>query len=230
MDGIVLGILVVYSEAKNAFGEKEMELLQRLADNVAYGIKFIRERHKRIATQKELQVAHDKLEIRVKERTSDLEKTNLKLQHEIAERKKTELDLRKLYNAIEQLDEMVLITDTNGVIQYANHASEKMTEYAPEEFIGKKPNILKSGKHKAEFYIEMWNTINKGNIWHGFLINKKKSGELYFEEMTISPVKDDEDKVSYFVSIKRDITNRKKADEEMLKAKEIAVILSSSSS
>jgi sigma-B regulation protein RsbU (phosphoserine phosphatase) len=90
-----------------------------------------------------------------------------------------------------------------------------LTGYPWREVIGKTPRVLNSGKHDKVFYEEMWETISSGDIWHGEIINKKKNGELYFEEMTITPIVDDKDKIIQFVAIKNDITDRKKAEDEI---------------
>ncbi len=128
-------------------------------------------------------------------------------------------ELQKLKNAIEQSGEMVVVTDKKGIIEYVNPAFERITGYKRDEVMGKTPRILKSGAHDDAFYDDMWSTIKSGKQWHGELINKKKSGDTYYEEMTISPVFDNEKVVTNFVAIKRDITERKQAEDEIEQAR-----------
>ncbi|MFA4935514.1 MAG: MASE3 domain-containing protein [Candidatus Methanoperedens sp.] len=128
--------------------------------------------------------------------------------------KKTGEELHKVSNAIEQSADIVIITDKNGNIEYVNPAFEKVTGYAREEAIGKNPRILKSGKQDARFYRVLWETILSGVAFHGELINRRKNGELYYAEKTITPVKDPQGNITHFVSTDKDITERKKAEEE----------------
>ena len=128
----------------------------------------------------------------------------------------------KLKNAIEQTVESVVITDSDGTIEYVNPAAEKITGYTTRELIGANPRVLKSGKHGAEFYKSMWNTIKAGKIWRGCLVNKRKSGELYNEEMDITPVVSEDGEITHFVAVKRDVTKRIRAEEELRQAKKRA--------
>lgn len=141
---------------------------------------------------------------------------------DITLRRKQEADLKILSDAIRQSGEIVVITDKKGVIEYVNPAVERVTGYKPEELIGGAPNRLRSGKHPPEFYRDMWNTIKSGSVWKGMMINKKKNGELYHEEMTISPILDGTGAVIHYVAIKRDVTARIHAEEEILRAMELA--------
>ena len=109
----------------------------------------------------------------------------------ITERKEAEAKLRSLVTTIEQTAEAIIITDLDGIIQYCNPAFEKNTGYSKAAAIGQNPNILKSGKHSAEFYEQLWATITQGKVWTGHFINKKKDGSLYEEDATISPIRDE---------------------------------------
>ena len=141
---------------------------------------------------------------------------------DITERKRREEDLLKLRNAIDQSADMIVITNLEGIIEYVNPAVEIHTGYSPDELIGKKTNALKSGKQDVAFYKEMWDTIKSGKVWSGELVNKRKNGDLYDEEMTISPVTDRQGKVMHFVAIKNDISERKHSEEELYAAKQEA--------
>ena len=131
--------------------------------------------------------------------------------------RREEKQLRQFGSIVEQTADLVLVTDKDGVIEYINPAFTEFTGYEPEEIIGKKPNILKSGEHDQEFYEKLWEPILAGRSFHGELINKKKNGQLYFEEKTITPLKDSEGRITHFVSTAKDITGRKQAEEELKK-------------
>ncbi len=126
---------------------------------------------------------------------------------DITARKKAESELTRLFTAVEHAAETIVITDTEGTIQYVNPAFERTSGYIAEEAIGKNPRILSSGKHDEAFYKEMWETIASGEVWSGRFINKKKNGELYEEEATISPIKDPSGTITGYGGILRDITH-----------------------
>jgi len=111
--------------------------------------------------------------------------------------------------AIEQMDEMVRITQLDGTLFFVNKAVVKHTGYKEEELIGKKNSIFKSGKHDDAFYHKLWKTILAGEVYQNIFINKKKNGELYYEDQTITPIKDEKTKkIKYFVSTGKDITQQ----------------------
>jgi len=118
-----------------------------------------------------------------------------------------------LSRAVEQTADSVLITDTRGVIRYVNPAFEATTGYSAAEAVGKTPRILKSGQHDAEFYRQMWQSLLQGNAFRGTLVNRKKTGELYWAEQTITPITDDAGHISQFVSVLKDITDLRKQQE-----------------
>ncbi|MBK7106292.1 MAG: PAS domain S-box protein [Ignavibacteriae bacterium] len=125
----------------------------------------------------------------------------------------------KSYNlintALEAAANGVVITDITGQIIYINNSYTKLTGYSKEEMINQNPRVLKSGIHNNAFYRNMWDTINKGQIWFGVITNKKKDGSFYFEEMTITPVKNSFGEIENFIAVKQDITIRKKMEEEL---------------
>ena len=134
---------------------------------------------------------------------------------DITERKRTEKIMRLNLAAMEATAHGIAITDLNGVLVWVNPAFSKMTGYSCAEVLGKNPRILKSGKQPLEFYEQLWQTITAGKFWHGELINKRKDGSYYHEEMTITPVTDSIGHITNFVGIKQDITERKRAEEEL---------------
>jgi two-component system, sensor histidine kinase and response regulator len=137
------------------------------------------------------------------------------LVRDITERKQAEEALTKLSSVVEQTADLVVITDKGGIIEYVNPAFEKFTGYTKEEAIGKTPRILKSDKHNEKFYKKLWGTILSGNVFHAVLINRKKDEELYYEEKTIIPIRGTQGNITHFVSTGKDITERKRAEEEM---------------
>lgn len=137
-------------------------------------------------------------------------------------KEKTGLQVKLLYDAIDHAPSSVVITDYEGTILYVNPKFAEVTGYKSEEAVGQNPRILKSGIHEKPFYQELWNTIKNGNTWKGELINKKKSGELYWEEVSISPITDEEGRIQHYVAIKHDISERKRSEQELIKAKEQA--------
>jgi PAS domain S-box-containing protein len=138
-----------------------------------------------------------------------------KLVKEISERKLVEKQLRKLSTAIEQSPVTIIITGKQGKIEYVNPKFTEVTGYTFEEVFGKNPRFLKSGNKSAAEYRQIWETILTGKVWQGELDNKKKSGELYYETVVISPIFDDAGNISNFLSVNEDITERRR--DEMVR-------------
>jgi len=134
---------------------------------------------------------------------------------DITERKTLERQLARKAAAVEQAGESIVITDVGGNIIYVNPQFEKITGYTKEEAIGKNPRILKSGKHDERFYKDLWDTITAGKVWKGVCVNKRKDGTLYDEEAVISPVFNEAGKIINYVSAKRDVTDRVRAEKEI---------------
>ncbi|MBI3762368.1 MAG: PAS domain S-box protein [Chloroflexi bacterium] len=139
----------------------------------------------------------------------------LGISRDITQRRQAEEERRKLSSAVEQTADNVFITDRDGLIEYVNPAFEKLTGYSKDEAIGQTPRILKSGEHVPEFYEKMWQTILAGKVFRATLKNRKKSGELYYEEKTITPLKDAQGNITHFVSTGKDITERVRAEAEI---------------
>lgn len=110
----------------------------------------------------------------------------------------------------------VLITDRDGQIEYVNPAFEETTGYSFSEVVGKSPRILKSDKHSDEFYANMWQTILAGEAWQAEIINKRKTGELYRVDQTITPLTDDTGTITHFIAIEYDITERKLREQRLM--------------
>ena len=127
---------------------------------------------------------------------------------------RTEGAHRQLASAIEQTADSVVITDRDGIIEYVNPAFETATGYSRAEALGKKPSLVKSGLHDDSFYRQMWITIGRGEPFRDIFVNRGKSGNLYFEEKTITPLKNGHGDITHFVSTGKDITARVMAEEE----------------
>lgn len=116
----------------------------------------------------------------------------------------------------------IVITDKDGLTVWANESIERLIGYKRSEIFQKNMRLLKSNMHDDNFYKNLWETITKGDVWQGEVINKRKDNSLYNEEMTITPIKDYKGEITNFVAIKSDITDRKKAEKELIEAKENA--------
>lgn len=134
---------------------------------------------------------------------------------DITERKYAVDQLRKLSRAVEQSPTSIIITDPNGIIEYINSTVIRLTGFHFEEIIGKTPKIFSSGEKPSSEYKILWDTITSGKEWRGEFLNKKKSGELYWENATISPIINEEGATTHYLAIKEDITQSKKDQEEI---------------
>jgi diguanylate cyclase (GGDEF)-like protein/PAS domain S-box-containing protein len=134
---------------------------------------------------------------------------------DVTARKRAEGYMHMLSTALEQTADSVMITTTDGTIEYVNQAFTNNTGYDAYEVIGRTPNVLKSGKHLAEFYRELWDTILAGNSFSQVFVNRRKDGSLYSEEKTITPLKDANGGITHFVSAGRDITERIQTQERL---------------
>lgn len=134
---------------------------------------------------------------------------------DITERKKAEETRLLLSTALESTANGVVITDLKGTIAWVNKAFSMMTGYSGGEVIGQNPRILKSGEQDDLFYQDLWKVISAGSVWTGELINKKKDGCLYSEEMTITPLKANDGGITNYIAIKQDITARRQMEAEI---------------
>ncbi|WP_321491991.1 PAS domain S-box protein [uncultured Desulfobacter sp.] len=135
--------------------------------------------------------------------------------HDITVRTRNEEHLSKLSLAVEQSANAVVITDRNSIIDYVNHRFTEITGYSRDDVIGKNPRILKSGETSKETYAQLWGTLKQGRPWSGEFINMRKNGEKYFESTVITPLRDKGGKVTHFVAIKEDITEKKQIEREL---------------
>ena len=133
---------------------------------------------------------------------------------DISERKRAEETIRKGFTALEQCPVSVVITDTQGSIEYVNPHFTEVTGYTLAEALGHNPRILKTGELAPEVYEELWKTILAGKVWRGEFHNRRKNGELFWEQASISPIRNAQGVVTSFVAVKEDITERKASEEE----------------
>jgi diguanylate cyclase (GGDEF)-like protein/PAS domain S-box-containing protein len=139
---------------------------------------------------------------------------------DIDERKRAEEGLRLLATALEEAPNAIVLTDHQGTILWVNPAFTEMTGYTADEAIGKNPGLWRSDEQDAGFYAALWNTIAAGTVWRGEVVNRKKDGSLYTEEMTVAPVRSAAGAVSHYVAIKQDITQRKLAEQALQDAEQ----------
>ncbi len=142
------------------------------------------------------------------------------LERSIEEQTNAEQERQKLSVAVEQSPVSVVITDTEGVIEYVNPMFTQVTGYQADEAIGLNPRVLKSGSQSQELYRDLWKTISSGNAWTGELHNRKKNGDLFWERAIISPVHDNNGAITNYLAVKEDITDRKRSDERLIESEQ----------
>jgi len=137
----------------------------------------------------------------------------------------TEAALRLRSAALEAAANAIVITDREGRIEWANPAFTQLSGWTVAEAVGRNPGeFIQSGEHDAAFYAQMWTTILAGKVWHGEIINRRKDGAIRTEEMTITPLRDEQGKLSHFIAIKHDITDQKAMETHFLHAQRMEAI------
>ncbi|MCG8570098.1 MAG: PAS domain-containing protein, partial [Spirochaetes bacterium] len=187
VDGNVISVFEFYSEKLEEKDKNFMNILNQIGLKIGSLIKQ--------------QIAEDKII-----------KMNLELERRVEERT---AEIKKLSQALEQSSLSVIITDKDGSIIYVNKAFSQITGYQYEEAVNKTPRILKSDYSNPESYQELWNTILSGKSWKGEFLNKRKNGDYYWERTSISPLFNKNNQIINFVSVKEDITEQKKMEEEL---------------
>lgn len=142
------------------------------------------------------------------------ETVQLGVARDVTERKRVEAELRVAAAAFES-QEAMMVTDAAAVILRVNRAFADSTGYTPEDLVGQTPRLLKSGRHGAEFYRDMWQSLNRNGVWQGEVWDKRKNGEIYPKWLTISAVKADDGRVTHYIGTHFDITERKRAEERI---------------
>ena len=133
--------------------------------------------------------------------------------HNISKSRVAEEMQQKLFLAVQQSSSVIVITDKDGIVEYVNPAFSQVTGYSLEECANRTLNFLKSDVHDQAYFEEMWNAISTGDDWRGTFCNKRKNGEVYWDETLISSVKDQKGRITHYIAIKEDITKRKEMDE-----------------
>ncbi|MCC3144661.1 EAL domain-containing protein [Halanaerobium sp. Z-7514] len=128
---------------------------------------------------------------------------------------KKEIDFSVLQKAINETDNWIVVTDSDGVIKYANTTVKEVTGYDKTEINKEDPSLFKSGKHDDEFYKNLWETIKSGEVFNDVIINKKKNGELFYSEQTITPIKNSQGEIVNFISVGKDITQNEKLKQKI---------------
>lgn len=134
---------------------------------------------------------------------------------DVSERNRTEDQLRKLFLAVEQSPESIVVTDLEARIEYVNTAFARVSGYASGEVLGRNPRFLKSGQTPAETYQSLWAALTAGEVWQGELVNRRKNGEIYTEWASISPVRQPDGRISHYLAVKSDITEKKRTEAEL---------------
>ncbi|MGA8274508.1 MAG: response regulator [Candidatus Sulfotelmatobacter sp.] len=140
------------------------------------------------------------------------------------QRQQAEHSLRKLSCAVEQSADAIMITNSDGIIEYVNPAFEILTGYSHQEAIGQSPSILTSGQQAPAIYRELWETISIGNVYHNILVNRKKNGELYYLDENISAIRDAAGSITHFVSNGRDLTKRLHLEAQLQQAQKMDAV------
>ena len=139
----------------------------------------------------------------------------LVLLQDVTDRQQALDRMRKLSSALEQTADSVIITDAHGVIEYVNQSFEQVTGYSRDEALGQTPRLIKSDRQKPVFYAAMWKAILDGQVFNDVFINRRKDGSLYYEEKTITPLKEADGRITHFVSTGKDVTERIEIQERL---------------
>ncbi len=143
---------------------------------------------------------------------------------DITEQKRNEEATKRLMVAIDQSVEGIMFTDLDGRLVYLNSGYEKICGYTRAELIGRKPAVLRSGKHSQEFYRELWQTITRGKVWRGRFINRHKSGALFEEDTTITPIRNVRGEITSYVATKHDVTREAALERQLIEAQKMEAV------
>ncbi|MEE4240519.1 MAG: PAS domain S-box protein, partial [Desulfopila sp.] len=149
---------------------------------------------------------------------------NLGIMRDVTEERKNEAERDKLIAAVQQTEDAIVITDPEGRIEFVNPAFEAVTGYTKDEILGENPRILQSGKQTKSFYEEFWGTISAGRTYKGRMVNRRKDGTLFTEEVSVSPVTSVDGKIINYVAVKRDITSQLAIEQQLHQAQKMEAI------
>jgi PAS domain S-box-containing protein len=143
---------------------------------------------------------------------------------DITERKRDQEQMNVHLSALTAAANAIMITNRDGKIEWVNPAFTKLTGYSAEEAVGNTPRLLKSGRQDPAFYASQWETVLTGNVWHGEVVNRRKNGEYYTEDMTITPVRTADGQITHFVAVKQDVTEQRALEKRMMQAQKMEAI------
>jgi len=202
-----------YETFLNYVHPEDREFLQRSVDEALHEKKPYAIDHRIVLPEGKIRIAHEHAEVVWDQSGRPLRMTGTV--QDVTEHKEAEDELKILSAAIEHSVNVIFITDVNGVIEYVNPMFETVTGWSKEEAIGKTPSILSSGETSRAEYEELWKTILAGKTWRGAFKNKRKDGRPYWGNGVITPKKNDRGKVTHFLAVQEDITEKKMADERV---------------
>lgn len=218
--------LLFNCKAKVVIGKTihEIHAMKHLTpDRIEFAIKEVRKtgsyRYQVIQGHDDLQRIIESRVTGIKDRSGNITGYVL-FSQDVTQKARIEQRLKLQSVALESAADAIAITDKKGSIVWVNAAFTKFTGYSKDEAMGQNPRILKSGKQKKFYYENLWKTILSGQVWENEIINKRKNGSFYIEEMTITPVKDNHGEIVNFIAIKRDLTNKKLAQNAMKASKD----------
>ena len=142
----------------------------------------------------------------------------------IIQNKQLESQANKIFKAIDQAGEAVVITDADGIIEYVNQAFCSNTGYSENEAIGQNPSILNSGNQEKVFYEKMWETIQSGEVWQGEIIEKRKDDTFYPAMLTISPIRNSSGEITHYVGIHEDLSEHKTLEAQFRQAQKMEAL------
>jgi PAS domain S-box-containing protein len=139
---------------------------------------------------------------------------------DVSERVRQESELRQLSAAVEQSPAAIVITDTRSRIEYVNRAFTLQTGWTREEVIGRNPSLLKSGHHPPEFYAALYAALARGDEYHAEMLNRRKDGTLFWERAAMSPIRDPRGRITHYLAVKEDITQRRESEAALRRTQE----------
>jgi len=231
-DGAIIAIIELYTDITDLLKESRHQLklligLLILGLGLMFGVLLLIIKHAdTILSRQYRQLAQGKREVEqfkegleetVANRTNELTQAVAELKMEIAHRQRVERELSKLSLAVEQSPASVMITDPNGIIEYVNPKFTEVTGWTPNEIIGQETRILGAGATSKKQYEALWKTIISGREWRGELHNRKKNGDTFWEQVSISPIKDSDGSITHFLATKEDISLRREYEERLIK-------------
>ena len=144
--------------------------------------------------------------------------------YDMSAREQAADNMRTLTVAVEQSPAAVVVTGTDGRIEYVNRRFTEITRYTRSDVLGKTPRVLQSGLTPVEVYEDLWGTITAGREWTGVMQNRRKDGQLYWDAATISPVRDAAGAVTHFVAIKQDVTAQRLLEDQFRQAQKMEAV------